>query len=152
VADKIHLRHILEIGVTIEEKGKLFYEQLAVRVKNDTVKNLCLNIAKDELAHKEFIKGMLDDWLPLDMDSAIFIELNKFIDKFDIYKDPPGENASEQEMARYAISQEYRNAEFYLSFERMFPELWKKMNLERLVIEERVHAESLLEIYPVDKI
>jgi rubrerythrin len=149
--NKIHLRHILEIGISIEERGKLFYEQLAVRAKNEKTKNLCLNIAKDELAHKEFIKSILDKWLPLEMDSAAFLELNKFIDRFNIYRNPPADTATEHEMIKYAIGEEYKTAEFYLSFESMFPESWKKMNLERLVIEERAHAELLSELYPADK-
>ena len=60
----------------------------------------------------------------------------------------PGKEASEEVMAEYAIQQEKKSIDFYLSFERAFPEGWRRMHIQNLVMEEKSHANKLIALYP----
>ena len=70
------------------------------------------------------------------------------IEKAGIFADPPGDGASEEEMAEYAIRQEIKSAEFYSLFERSFPHAWKNAKMRVLVIEELEHEIKLRAAYP----
>ena len=65
-----------------------------------------------------------------------------------IFVKPPDQDASEEEMAEYAISQEIKTIEFYKAFEKAFPQAWKRAQMHMLVEEERGHERALRAVYP----
>ena len=67
---------------------------------------------------------------------------------WNIYLNQPNVAATEEDMARYAIEQETRMADFYFSFEKSFPDAWKRNYLQMLVMDEREHATKIISIYP----
>lgn len=60
----LHLRHILQVGILMEERGKIFYDSFVGRTTNPDVKKLCNKLARDELRHKQLIEETLSHWLP----------------------------------------------------------------------------------------
>lgn len=65
-----------------------------------------------------------------------------------IFLNPPPVDSKEEDIARYAIDQEKRSVDFYLSFEKTFPEAWKRLHVKRLVMEEKSHLNELITTYP----
>jgi len=145
---KIHLRQLLETGILIEEKGREFYIRLAEKSANLKVKDLCLNLAREEVEHKVFIEKILYKWLPLPLTGETLRLVEKEMKHWGIYLNPPGIEATEDDMAKYAIDQEVKMANFYLSFEKLFPQAWKRMNIRLLVTAEKSHADKLISVYP----
>ncbi|OGR70737.1 MAG: hypothetical protein A2089_06465 [Elusimicrobia bacterium GWD2_63_28] len=144
----IRLRDLFRLAALIEEAGKDFYAKLELKAANPETKKLCAWLAEEEEQHRLFVQGHLDRWRVL---GTHLTEWPVFLEKVKqegFYADPPGENASEEEMAAFAIRQEIKTAEFYKLFEAAFPEEWKRSRLERLVGEERSHEAKLRAAYP----
>jgi len=145
----IHLRHLLQFGVGLEERGRDFYETLRRRTENPKVKGLCHKLAEDEVRHKELIEDILHKWDPLDgpMDDEAW---NFFEDErraWGIFLHPPPPTSTEKDMLNYAIDQENRMAEFYLDFEDRFSDSWRRKKVQEMVEEERKHAEQLKDLF-----
>jgi len=145
---KIHLRQLLEAGILIEEKGREFYIRLAEKSADLKVKDLCFNLAREEDEHKSFIEKILYKWLPLPLTAEALRLVEKEMKYWGIYLNPPSVEATEEDMAKYAIDQEVKMVNFYLSFEKSFPQAWKRMNVRLLVTAEKSHADKLLSVYP----
>ena len=144
----IHLRHLLQVAVLAEERSKEFYDKFAKKVTDSKVKDLCYFLAQEELRHKEFIEKMLYAWLPLPPNREVIAAIEREMGRWDILTTPPDIYVTEEVMARYAIAQEMKMADFYLSFEGLFPEAWRRMNIQILVMAERSHANRLINAYP----
>ncbi|NQT00022.1 MAG: ferritin family protein [Candidatus Omnitrophica bacterium] len=145
----IHLRHLLQIGMNTEERGRNFYSQLAKKAVEPKVKKLCQKLAADETKHKKFLQNIFSRWLtppPMDQETAKFIEQQLVI--YEIFLHPPTANATIEEMIKYAIKEEEKMADFYLSFEKAFPVAWKRMYIQLLMMEERSHASLLINAFP----
>ncbi|MDD3087305.1 MAG: hypothetical protein PHP89_01930 [Candidatus Omnitrophica bacterium] len=145
---KIHLRQLLEAGILIEEKGREFYNRLAEKSTDQKVKDLCFSLSREEVEHKIFMEKILYKWLPLPLTAEALRLIEEEMKRWGIYLNPPGIDATEEDMAKYAIDQEVKMANFYLSFEKSFPQAWKRMNIRLLVTAERSHADKLINAYP----
>jgi len=144
----IHLRHLLQIGILMEERGKNFYDKLADRAINPDVKRLCNKLAGDEIRHKQLIEDTLSHWLPFPIYPETLERLERKMNVRGIFLNPPPLDSKEEDMAKYAIEQEKKSADFYLSFEKTFPEIWKRMHVQNLAMEEKSHANDLIAAYP----
>jgi len=149
---KIHLRHLIEIAILTEEEGKYFYDKFAEKALSINVKNLCRKLAQSELEHKEFFQKILTRWLPLAANSESLRALLKDLKVRGVFLNPPSAQASEEDMARYALGQEYKTIDFYRSFETAFPREWKRLYIEKIAEEEKSHADKLVAAYPDLKI
>lgn len=144
----LHMRYVFYAAILMEEQGKYFYDMLAKKVADLNTKDLCLRLARDEVNHKVFVEKNLYQWLPLPPEKKTLALLDQEIKRWNIYLDLPDINSTEEYMARYAVEQEIKMADFYLSFKSYFSDAWKKMNIETLVLAERSHADKLIEVYP----
>ena len=140
---KIHLRHLIQAGVLIEEKGKAFYDSFAERAADKDVKKLCLWLARQELEHKQFLEDMVSQWVPLPIDKERLAVIEHELTIRGIFIRPPSPDLTEREFVEYAISTENKMINFYLFFEEKFTAAWKQMNVQRIVAEERNHAAKL---------
>ena len=149
VRKKLHLRHIFQMAILIEEKGQEFYYKLADKAVEANLKHMCRSIAQDEAKHKKLFEDTLFRWLPLTADREYLISFaaNELRAR-GIFLNPPDFTATEDDMARYSIDQEKKMADFYISFENSFPHAWKRMHLQQIVMEERKHASDLMTAYP----
>ena len=109
---------------------------------------LCAGLAEEEAAHRQIFLDLQSRWNPLEANPLTWPAFLKRVEKEGFFGKPPGESASEDEMAAYAIRQEAKSAEFYQLFEPVFPEAWKRVRLNKLVREERAHEARLRAAYP----
>jgi rubrerythrin len=144
----VRLRHLMQLGVQLEAKGESFYQDLSRKAVRAETKKLCLKLSQDEVNHRKLLESILSRWVPLQADKDTFTQFDSQLKAQGIFQQPPSGDASEEEMARYAIAQEKRMAQFYGSFEKDFPQEWKKGYAQRLVMEEESHASQLLDLYP----
>jgi len=144
----VRLRDVFRLAVAIEEEGIAFYGGLARRVNTPSVKALCSRLAAEEFSHKELFERQLGRWRALHTHKVLSSALLEHARKQGILIDPPGEGATEEAMAKFAIAQETKTAEFYLSFEKAFPQAWKRAHIQELVLEERRHEADLRAAYP----
>jgi rubrerythrin len=140
---RIHLRHLLNIGISIEEQGKTFYNSLAEKATNQNVKALCSRLAQEELAHKKLLEEAVSRWVPFPIDKQRLAVIEQELKIKDIFFTPPPIDSIEKDLIKYAIGIEKKMADFYLSFEKNFPETWKKLHIHRLVDEEKRHEGQL---------
>ncbi len=144
----LHLRHLLQVGILMEDRGRNFYLILADKVMRPDVKKLCNKLADDELRHKKLIEDTLSEWLSLPIYKETQAGLEQEMNARRLFLNPPSFESTEDEMVRYAIEQEIKSVDFYMSFETAFPEAWKRMHVQNLVMEEKSHANELIVSYP----
>ena len=145
--DSVRLRHLIQLGVRLEVKGESFYQDLSQRVSRPETKRLCLKLSQDEVNHRKLLESTLARWTPLQADEDTFAQFDSRLQAQGIFQEPSSGDVSEEEMVRYAIDQEKKMAGFYRSFEKDFPQEWKKGYVQRLVMEEESHAEQLRSLY-----
>ncbi len=145
----IRLRDVFRMAILIEEDGYAFYLKLAKRARDENTKELCAGLAEDETRHRQLFAELLNHWNPLGVNPLTWPAFVERVKEEGFFGTPPGENASEEEMAAYAIGQEIKSAEFYQLFESAFPEAWKRVRIHRLVLEERSHEAQLRAAYPM---
>ncbi|OGR67551.1 MAG: hypothetical protein A2081_06515 [Elusimicrobia bacterium GWC2_61_19] len=144
----IRLRDLFRLAVLMEEQGKKFYIKMAVTAKDTETRKLCALLAEEEAAHGQLFQGHLDRWRPIGLNMRTWPAFLEKVKQEGFFADPPPADASEDEMAAYAIRQEIKTAEFYALFEQAFPEAWKKDHLRRLVEQEKRHERLLRAAYP----
>lgn len=144
----VRLRDIFRAAILIEEEGYSFYMRMAKKARDEKTKELCESLAEEETHHRQLFSELLNHWNPLGVNPLTWPTFIETVKKEGFFGNPPSENASEEEMAAYAIKQEIKSAQFYQMFETAFPEAWKRVRLHRLVLEERSHEARLRAAYP----
>jgi rubrerythrin len=145
---QLHLRHVMQMSILLEDEGQKFYAKLAEKSSNPKVKELCLKLVEEEKTHKRLFEGLFSRWLPFYIDKESMRLFEDELRRKGIFLDPPPLDTSELEMLKYAIDQENKMAEFYRAFEDVFPEAWRRMIIEQLVREEKEHAKRLMTLLP----
>ncbi|HEX9780641.1 MAG TPA: ferritin family protein [bacterium] len=148
----IRLRDVLQMGALMEDRGRAFYAQLASRASSPDIRSLCEELARREAQHQALIERTLGRWLTVPMGKSTLALLDQEMRVRGIFQTAPPANAPVDAMLRYAIEQERVMEHFYRDFEQDFPDAWKRMHLQELVMEERSHAsrlEILLARHPV---
>ncbi|MDD5208761.1 MAG: ferritin family protein [Elusimicrobiales bacterium] len=146
--ENIHLRDLFRLAVLMEEDGRAFYLKMAEKAADKNTKTLCSKLAEEESAHRQLFLDMLGHWNPLNVNPLTWPAFLEKVRKEGFYGDYLDENASEEQMAVYAMRQEVIAANFYQLFEEAFPEAWKRARLHKLVTEERAHEAKLRAAYP----
>ena len=145
---KIHLRQILKIGVMMEKQGEDFYNGLAEKSGDAKTKELYRRLADAEVRHRELIEKTLSEWKPIALDAESMRVFDQEARFRGIFAKAPPPGSTEEEAAKYAISQEWKMVDFYRFFENDFPDAWRAMKLQELVMEERRHVKALVAAYP----
>jgi len=146
--NKVHLRQILQMGAVMEKQGEEFYNGLADKSGEPKTKELYRRLADAEVRHRELIEKTLSEWKPIALDvesMKVFDQETRFRG---IFASPPPPGSSEEEAAKYAIAQEWKMVDFYRFFENDFPDAWRAMKIQELVMEERRHVKALVAAYP----
>ena len=146
IRTKIHMRYLFQIAILIEEQGIEFYTKLAEQSSDVNVKKLCSKLASDEAEHKKLFQDALSRWLPPPADNQSLDSLIQELKNAGLFSDEPPLDTSERDMIEYAIEQEKKTADFYLSFEKAFKHEWKRMRIQQLVMTERAHASDLISL------
>ena len=90
----VHLRHLLKMGILMEERGHDFYNRLAGKSNNPDTKRLCSRLAEDELRHKQLIENILSRWLSIPIDDKRLGLLEDEMKKKGIFLNPPPPDSS----------------------------------------------------------
>ena len=144
----VRLRDLYRLAVLLEEEGLAFYLKMAEKTSDIQTKKLCAGLAEEESLHRQLFLNKLGRWSPLGVNPLTWPAFLEKVKREGFYENAPGEDASEDQMAAYAIRQEIKSAEFYQLFEQAFPEAWKRERLHNLVLEERSHESRLRAAYP----
>ena len=139
----ISMRHLFQIAILIEEEGKQFYEKLAKKATEVKAKKFWQKLAKEEVDHKRLFQRALSRWLPLPSDKKTLDLFIQELKNNGLFSNPPIPGSKVEDIIKYAIQQEEKTADFYLSFENAFPDAWKRMHIHKLVMIERGHAKDL---------
>lgn len=140
---KIHLRHLIQVGILMEERGNAFYDSFAGKALDQDVKRVSLWLAGHELLHKQLLEDIISQWLPIPVDKGRIAVIENELKVRGIFVKPPLPDFTEREFIEYAISIENKMINFYLFFEEKFTAAWKQMNVHKIVNEERNHAAQL---------
>lgn len=143
---RVRMRYIFQAAVLVEEHGKEFYQRLSETTNNPNVKNLCITLAENEDNHRKVFEEYLSRWLPKPTDQETLNKLVDDIRKKGLFMNPPPPGTNEKEMIIYAIEQEKLLVNFYESFEQAFPSEWKKIQINKLVEQEKTHVTELEKI------
>lgn len=141
----VHLRHLLMLGAEVEKEGISFYTRFERMSEDQGVKELCARLAQDETRHGKLLEETLSRWRPIPADEAAMAALREDLTRKGLFATPPLDT-TEEEMLEFALAVEEKTAEFYASFEKEFPETWKKAHIEQLVLDEKAHARDLREL------
>ncbi|MBN1526277.1 MAG: ferritin family protein [Candidatus Omnitrophica bacterium] len=145
---RVHLRHIFEVGLMIGKQGEAFYNALAEKVLDPAAKALSRNLARLERRHVQLIEAILSGWKSLSLNKESMDFYGQELKRRGIFKDPPLADATEEDIAEYAIHQEREMVDFYRAFENAFSDSWRRMYIQQLVTEERGCMRDLVAAYP----
>ena len=141
--EETRLRHLYQFAIIIEEQGAQYYDKLAKQTKNEALTKLCFQLVEEENEHKRLFQQRLSRWVPLPLDDKSLDRLERKFQTKGIFSDLTLSDKTVDDLVRYAIAVEHKSIDFYLSFEKDFPDAWKSMQLSRIIEEERSHAERL---------
>lgn len=139
----VRMRHLFQAAVQVEEQGIAFYQKLANRTADDKVRKLCLTLADDEEKHRQLFQEALARWTALPPDPQILDALLNELKSTGLFLEPDHAELSERKLLEYAVNQEKKTAVFYAAFEHSFPDFWKRMHIQHLVLTENKHATEL---------
>lgn len=125
-----------------------FYKALAGNSADAKTRDLCIRLSVSEINHKKMLKDWLSEWLPAPIPTEKMINLLSEAKKSGVFLNAPGKDSSEEDMVKFALFQENKMEKFYRSFEGASPDAWEKMQIQKLAIEERSQARSILDSYP----
>jgi rubrerythrin len=148
IEGRVSMRHLFQAAILLEEHGKDFYTMLAEKASDEKAKQLWQKLTNEETAHKRLFEKTLSRWLPRPADSESLDSLIKELRSRGLFSNPPLPDATEEEVVKYAVHNEEMTADFYLSFERAFPDAWRKLHIQELVTTERQHADKLRDFFP----
>jgi len=144
----IRLRDLFRLAAIMEEDGRDFYLKMAEKALDKKTRELCQRLAGEETEHMQLFLNRLSHWKPLAASIITWPSFLKKVKQEGFLEDAPDENSSEDQMAEYAIQQEIKAARFYQMFETAFPEAWKRVHIQQLVLQERSHEAELRAAYP----
>ncbi|MCM2266848.1 MAG: ferritin family protein [Elusimicrobiales bacterium] len=144
----IRLRDLYRLAVLLEEEGVALYLKLAELAQDPAARSLCVKLADEETEHRQLFMDRLGRWRSLNPNRITWPAFLEQVKLEGLFADPPGNAATELEIAAFAIKQERRTVEFYRMFEKGFPEAWRREQLHDLVEQEMSHERRLREAYP----
>lgn len=146
--EDIRLRDLFRLAVLIEEEGLALYLNMAAKASKEETRKLCEDLAAEETVHLHMAQTQLGAWRSLPPNNQLWPAFLEKVRQEKLFGGAPGPQASEAEMAAFAIQQEKRTAEFYKLFEQSFPDAWKRAQMHKLMMEELGHEARLRGAYP----
>lgn len=142
---KIHLRHIIQMGIIIEEEGNRFYRTFADNCSDFETQHLCIHLAEEETKHRLILQDILYKWLPIPIDNNTMSHLKNKLKEKGIFFIYPPSDIDFNEFYKNALNLEESTIKFYHSFRNSFGADWKRLKIDMLIEEENKHLEMLKE-------
>jgi len=148
---------IVRAAVEAEKKGKDFYECLAGKVQETGIKDLFIDLAKEELKHQEIFQSILDRLEPVEVPAySDQEEYNQYFDALInshmLFSCGWGEVMldqvhNEQEALKLAMNFERDSLLFFKEMKDFVPEGERKF-IDQCIDEERKHLTRLKQMMP----
>jgi len=141
-AKKIHLRHILYLGLHIEQQALNFYENMEKTVKDQHTKDLFKRLAKDEISHVQLLNDIVSHWrtIPVSQKDLDVLDSGQKLRRLFSNILHPG---STKEIIEYALEEERKLVSFYTRFIGEFTSVWKIKKIKKIISEETYHLKKL---------
>jgi rubrerythrin len=139
----------LEFAVKMELDGEKYYVEQAQLNKNNSVKTVCLILAKDEFFHAQILKKKMDGLeyeLPKTDSYAKIKNIFKDIGNFEseIYETP-----TQLEFYRVALEKEKQSVDLYNGFLAKTSDIDEQNLFRYLVEQEKLHFSLLDELVTI---
>ena len=142
----IRLRHVFHLGSIMERQAEAFYRRFATQIQNNDVRELCLQLADEEVQHFNMINNQLSRWKSLPMNKSDLEVMDANGKLRGMFLSPPSVDSTDEGIIEYAIAQEKKMVAFYESFEKEFTDKWKSFKLNSMVAEEKTHIIKLTDM------
>lgn len=144
--ENVSLSAILAVAKELEERAESFYRNLAKYIPDPDARNICLEVASEEKRHAAVIDSVSSRWLPVAPDPRLRAWVEEKVSRLNMFVfDFPVEDISAKRMLDYAIAQENKTQDIYLSFKRAFPG-WKNVYIQMLIDAETSHIAKMKQV------
>lgn len=148
---KYSIDEVVKFAVEIEKEGALFYRMMAEKTGDKEIKELCLQMAKEEDGHQHVYEDLLDSLGPdqneflYGLENEYIAYLHSFIEKSVFDRDHLDEFVKklidENGFFDYAIGKEKDSIEFYQNMKELVS--GDSSVIDRIIKEEELHIERL---------
>ena len=150
---------LLKMAQKIEQEGESFYISAAERAKDDSIKEMFLNLAKEEKYHREYFEKLYeeaskessisDEYLLDEHTSAYIASISNaaVFNKEGIMAEMLGQVETAKEAIIMGIQAEKDSILFYSKLYESTRMESAKENLKKLIKEEEKHLSELLQTY-----
>lgn len=155
MADKYSLREIINFAIEIEKEGIVFYEKMAKKTLNVSLKILYTELKNEEQRHKLTFEDLIDSIGPDDnkyiyhSENLYISYLHSFIEDviFDKKKTKTltDELKNDMDAVKYAIKMEEDSIKFYENMKELTPKANGPI-IDIIISQENLHITRLLEV------
>lgn len=150
---------LLQMAQKIEQEGESFYTAAADRADDENIKEMFLNLAKEEKYHREYFeklykeaseKSSISDEYLLDEHTSAYIasiSSSAVFNKDGVMAEMLGQVKTAKEAIIMGIQAEKDSILFYSKLYESTRMESAKENLKKLITEEEGHLNELLQIY-----
>ena len=146
------ISELINFAVEIEKQGALFYENMAKRTTNESVRKLYEFLKAEELIHRHKYQEMLNKVDSAANDEHIYTDeyhqyLNSMVESIVFRKDEVFQNklTKDNEVIDYAIIKEKESILLYMEMRLMIkPE--QQSIVDEIIKEEKSHIVKLLDL------
>lgn len=141
MSKEMTIKDALQLAIDEEIKAYNLYNETSQKVKNSGARKMLVELANEELKHREALEKIITDDDYKSLGNAI--DKNKFgIAEF-LEETQLQESASIQEILIFAIKEEEKALNFYNAMKLNFPGTDMQQVFERLAAEEMGHKQKL---------
>ncbi len=149
-----HASEIIEVGLRIEQNGGTFYWLLADKMTDQAVKELFLELAKEEEKHFDTLQELHNqavNWEPLGTYAAEYrdymecLAANNVFNKRNTAEEVTGGIKDKKDAIEYAQQIEKDSILFYMEMKESVPEKEKGI-IQELIHEEKRHLFLLMKM------
>ena len=136
---KMRLRHVLHVGCAMERQAAAFYRRLAREARDAEVRELCLQLADEEIRHFRMVEAVLFKWKPQPPKRSDLEAMDADSRLQSLFFFAPSPDVTKTEIIEYAMNLENKMVEFYRSYADKFTSEWKIKKLQLLEAEKIEH-------------
>lgn len=140
---EMSIQDVLTLAREVETRSEDFYMGASRMIKDASAADLCVLIAGEERKHREIVDTMLSKLLPASQGAEFAKWAAARIAGYGIFVfDFSAESVTPEGLLRYAIAQEKRTQDLYISFKKAFPD-FHRVYIKTLIDAESRHIDKI---------